>query len=251
MNYEITLKDWFHLYLRSFLYQNLINDKYFQNFGFIYVLYPLVRKIKKNKQAVQDFLVKNFEYFNTNPYLVSFVMGVAIRFLQENNEDKLRKFKFDIMSPLAALGDAISWQMAPSFLALICSILVFFKCYWGVLVFFLVYNLILNVFFRFIGLLIGYRNGLNVIFKIANMDIQHQISLIKRVGLIMWGSGFFLLLRYRYGLLDLNIQALSFPIMIEVVSIFLILMLFYRINKVMIPAVTYILYLIVILIVNI
>jgi mannose/fructose/N-acetylgalactosamine-specific phosphotransferase system component IID len=251
IEYEITLKDWFYVYLRSFLYQNLINDKYLQNFGFLYVLYPVVKKIKKGKQSINDFLLKNFEYFNTNPFLVSFVIGVAVRFLKENGEEKLRKFKFDIMSPLAALGDAISWQVLPAFLILVTSILVFFKFYWGVLIFFIVYNLVLNIFFRFFGLWIGYKNGLNVIFKIAHMDIQQKIAMAKRIGLLLWGCGFFLLLKYKYNLFDFSFHYVNLHHLIGLGIITLMLSVFYRVNKVLIPVVSYLIYLILILIVNI
>lgn len=248
---EITFKDWFTVYLRSFLYQNLINDRYLQNFGFLFVLYPALKKLKKSKAAVDDFLYKNFEYFNTNPFLVSFVIGVAVRFIRENEDEKLKKFKFDIMAPLAALGDAISWQVLPAFLVLITSVMVFFKLYWGVLFFFIVYNLILNVFFRFFGLWMGYKNGLNVIFRIARMDIQQKIATVKRVSLLLWGSGFFLLLKFRYNLFDFSFHYINIQHLTGLGLIAFMLAVFNRVNKVLIPVVTYIIYLIVVLIVNI
>ncbi len=129
MNYNITIKDFFIVYVRSFLYQNLMNDRYFQNFGFLFVLYPIVKKFHKNVKDVKLFIIRNFEYFNTNPYLVSFVFGVAMKLIKEDNDEKLKKFKFDMMSPLAALGDAISWGILKSFLVLISVSFVFFKSY--------------------------------------------------------------------------------------------------------------------------
>lgn len=251
MNYDITIKDFFVVYFRGFLYQNLLNDKYFQNFGFLYILYPIVKKFNKSKEAVRVFILRNFEYFNTNPYLVSFVLGVAMRLIKENNDDKLKKFKFDMMSPLAALGDAISWGIASSFLLLITIIFIFFNYYMGVFIFVILYNVVLHISFRFMGLLIGYKNGLNVIFKIAHMDLQNKITLIKKIGLILWGSAFFLMLKFHYKLIDFSFENINMDYFITLLLITLFSIAIYQLNKFVIPLVTYIIFLIIILFVSI
>ncbi len=251
MNYNITIKDFVLVYFRSFLYQNLLNDKYFQNFGFLYTLYPIVKKYNKSKEAVKLFILKNFEYFNTNPYLVSFIFGVAIRLIKENDDEKLKKFKFDMMSPLAALGDAISWGVLRFFLILISVVFVFFKYYAGILIFLILYNIVLNIFFRFMGLIIGYKHGLNVIFKIAHMDLQNKIAMIKKIGLILWGSSVLLLLKYQYKLIDFSFQNININILINILLLIFLTVSFYKLNKVVIPIVTYIIFLIVIMLISI
>ncbi|MBU1075872.1 MAG: PTS system mannose/fructose/sorbose family transporter subunit IID [Spirochaetes bacterium] len=251
MSYSITLKDFLIVYFRSFLYQNLLNDKYFQNFGFLFSLYPIVEKFNRSKKAVKIFMVKNFEYFNTNPYLASFVFGVAIKLIEEENEDKLKKFKFDMMSPLAALGDAISWGILRSFLVLISVIFIFFEYYTGVLIFFIIYNLILNVFFRFFGLIIGYKNGLNVIFKIAGMDLQNKIAMIKKIGLIMWGATVFSLLQNQYKIIDFSFQNISINQLFSILILTFLAFFLYKLNKLVIPMVTYLIYLVIIILISI
>lgn len=251
MNYNITIKDFFIVYVRSFLYQNLMNDRYFQNFGFLFVLYPIVKKFHKNVKDVKLFIIRNFEYFNTNPYLVSFVFGVAMKLIKEDNDEKLKKFKFDMMSPLAALGDAISWGILKSFLVLISVSFVFFKSYSGILIFFIFYNIILTLFFRFFGLIIGYKNGLKVIFKIAQMDLQNKIALMKKIGLIIWGAVFVLMLQIRYKLIDFSFKYININDLLSVLLIVFIALIIYKLNKIVIPIVTYILFLIIVFVVNI
>ncbi len=251
MKYKITIKDFIGVYLRSLLYQNLINEKYLQNFGFSYALYPIVKKFHRGKEAVKLFITKNFEYFNTNPYLVSFIQGVAIRLIQDNNDKKLKKFKFDMMGPLAALGDAISWGVFRSFLIMLSTILVFFNYYAGILIFFIIFNLVLNVFFRFMGLIIGYKNGMNVIFKITDMDIQNKIAIIKKTGLIIWGTGILLLLKNKYKLIDFSFKSINFNNIIIIFLMMFIAIFLYKLNKITIPIVIYIIYMILIILINI
>ncbi len=246
MVYNVTLKDFFIVYLRSFLYQNLINDKYFQNFAFLYVLYPIVKKFKRNREAVKVFFLDNFEYFNTNPYLVSFIHGVAIRLIEEKNEVKLKKFKFNMMGSLAAVGDAISWGITRSFLLMVSIIFIFFNHYYGVLIFLVFYNIILNIFFRFFGLIIGYKNGQNVIFKIANMDLQNKIAIIKKTGLIIWSSTILLLLKYKYKLIDFSSENAGLNNAVIILLMMVIAFLLYKLNKSHIIVMVYLIYIIII-----
>jgi mannose/fructose/N-acetylgalactosamine-specific phosphotransferase system component IID len=242
MKYKITWNDFFLVYLRGFFYQNLINDKYFQNIGFMFTLFPIVKKVKKNKESIKIFLTSNFEYFNTNPYTASFILGVAIKLIHDNNESKLKKFKFDMMSPLAALGDAISWGILPSFLITLSTFFVFFGYNSGILIFFIFFNIILHIFFRFFGLIIGYKNGLNIIFRISEMNLQNKILMLKKLGLVIWGSGIFLLAKYKYNVLDFSRENGYIFSLINLFFIILIGGLAYKLDKYIIPVVTYIIF---------
>ncbi len=252
MDCSITYKDFISVYLRSYLYQNLINDKYFQNFGFLYTLYPVIKKFHAKKESIKVFFMKNFEYYNTNPFLASFIHGVAMKMIEENNDRRLKKFKFDMMSPLAAIGDAISWGILRSFLIMVSVIFVFFNYYSGILIFLIFFNLILNVFFRFFGMIIGYKSGMNVIYKIANLDLQSKIAMIKKTGLVIWGCAVFLLLRYKYKLIDLpaeNIIRISPNNIASILLMILISVLLYKGNKYVVPIVIYIIYIMIITVV--
>jgi len=250
VDYSITIRDFLAVYFRSYLYQNLINETYFQNFGFLYTLYPVIKKFHRKKESIKLFFIRNFEYYNTNPFLASFIHGVAMKLIEENSDRKLKKFKFDMMAPLAAIGDAISWGIGRSFLIMISVILVFFDFYAGILVFLIVYNLVLNVFFRFFGMLIGYRTGMNVIFRIANMDLQNKIAMIKKTGLVIWGASVWLLLQHKYHLIDLPSGKIN-PIHIGLVLLMIpFAILLYKGNKVFVPIVIYVIYLMLIMILH-
>ncbi len=244
MERKVNYKDFLKIYFRSFLYQNLLNTQNFQNFGFMYVLYPIIKKFKIQKESIIQSLLRNFEYFNTNPYFVSFVFGVALRLIERKEEEKLNRFKFDIMSPLAGLGDAFAWGIVKPFFVLISAGLILLNQWWGWLIFVVGYNLILNGFFRYYGIVIGYKYGINFIFKLAKFNLQNIIYHLKQISLIIWGSLFYLLLVSRYKIFH-SITTLMYTEIksFYMISIIILFVFIYNyINKKFIPVVTYLIY---------
>jgi len=243
---RINYKDFIKVYLRSFLYQNLMNLKNFQNFGFMYVLYPIIKKFNKSKNDIVKQLLQNFEYFNTNPYFASFVFGVSMNLIESHKENELNKFKFDVMSPLAGLGDAFVWGIVRPFLVLISAGFILMNIYWGWLIFFLGFNITVNIFFRLYGIILGYKYGINVIFNIAKMNLQNAIHKIKQISLIIWGGMFYLIIVYRYKIFQ-NLKG-SFEVnemdVYKLGIIVLFIFIYYFLNKKFIPVVTYVVYII-------
>ncbi len=245
MNKRITLGDIFKVYFRSFLYQNVLNEKYMQNFGFMFVLYPVLKKFSNSVEELKKELMIHFEYFNTNPYFASFVFGVSLNLIEKGESNKIKKFKFETMTSLAGLGDALSWGIIKSFLALIGMGLILFNHIEGFLIFFVIYNLIFNIFFRFFGIVMGYKYGQRVIFKIAELDLQKMISLLKQSGLFLTGMLFYILLYTKYKLLEWNskhyVISIFYFLIISVIVYF-----FYNLNKKVIPVVSFLIYFVII-----
>ncbi len=253
MKIKINYKDFLTVYFRSFLYQNLLNTRNFQNFGFMYVLYPIIKKFRIKKKSVIQSLLKNFEYFNTNPYFVSFVFGVALNLIERNEEEKLNRFKFDIMSPLAALGDAFVWGIMRPFFVLISAGLILLNQIWAWIIFLVAYNLILNLFFRFYGIIAGYKYGINVTFKLAKMNLQNIIHKLKQISLLLWGSLLYLIIVNKYKIIPKisNIYSTSLNNFYMIVIIILFIFFYNYIDKKFIPIVTYIIYMIIMIFVYI
>ncbi len=242
---KIVFWDFIKVYFRSFLYQNLLNEKYMQNFGFLYVMYPIIKKFSKTKEDLKRNILEHFEYFNTNPYFASFIFGVSMNLFEQGGSSKLKKFKFETMTSFAGIGDALSWGIIRSYLALIGLGMVLFHRIWGIVIFLIVYNLILNIFFRFFGIIFGYKNGQRVIFQIAEMDIQKIIYILKQSGLFVLGVLFFVLLRFKYQLV-VEIEYMSVYRILQFIMFLFIVYIFYNINKKFIPVVSYLVYFIVI-----
>ncbi|MBN1898356.1 MAG: PTS mannose/fructose/sorbose transporter family subunit IID [Spirochaetes bacterium] len=255
MKPKIELKDFFKVYWRSFFYQNLLNQRNYQNYGFMYVMYPAIKKFKLKKESVVDSLLRNFEYFNTNPYFASFIFGVALKLIQEDNQDRLNQFKFDIMSPLAGLGDAFSWGITRPFLILISIGLIMLGPVWGWIIFLLGFNIILNGFIRFFGIVLGYKHGINVIFNLAKLNLQNIILKLKQALLVIWGVLFYLVSLGKYRMIPVthyyygreNIMILHLFITL---CLFAGILIFQYLNKKLVPVVTFMIYLLVIIFIN-
>ena len=101
------------------------------------------------------------------------------------------------------------------------------------------------------GLIIGYKNGMNVIFKIADMDLQNKIAMIKKTGLIIWGASVLLLLENKYKLIDFSLKSISLDNIIIILIMIFIGVFLYRLSKITIPVIIYVLYMIIIILINI
>ncbi|MBI4054996.1 MAG: PTS system mannose/fructose/sorbose family transporter subunit IID [Elusimicrobia bacterium] len=114
------------IFLRSFFIQALWNFERLQNLGFLFAMEPALKAChpegEKGCKAYQGHL----EYFNTQPYMVNWILGVAVA-MEEENPQKVSSLKHSLGASLAALGDAFFWGSWRPLCAL--CIMVF----WGVL----------------------------------------------------------------------------------------------------------------------
>ncbi len=83
------------------------------------------------------------------------------------------------------------------------------------------------------------------------MDLQNKIALMKKIGLIIWGAVFVLMLQIRYKLIDFSFKYININDLLSVLLIVFIALIIYKLNKIVIPIVTYILFLIIVFVVNI
>ncbi|MGH7738547.1 MAG: PTS system mannose/fructose/sorbose family transporter subunit IID, partial [bacterium] len=65
-------------FFRSFFLQTLWNFERYLNYGFAFALLPVFRKLYP-AEARGAALVRHLEYFNTHPYMASFILGAAAR----------------------------------------------------------------------------------------------------------------------------------------------------------------------------
>ena len=98
---------------RSFLLQASWNFDRLQNLGFLYQLLPGLRRLH-GRQLPAALLERYAVYFNTHPYLASWVAGTVLKLEEQQLAGETpavdaAAFRDMVMAPYAAMGDALFW----------------------------------------------------------------------------------------------------------------------------------------------
>lgn len=96
---------------RSLFLQASFNYERMQAGGWLYSILPGLKKIHgDNKDDLSASMSHNLEFFNTHPFLVTFVMGIVLS-LEQNKADipTIRAVRVAAMGPLGGIGDALFW----------------------------------------------------------------------------------------------------------------------------------------------
>lgn len=96
---------------RSLFLQASFNYERMQACGWLYGLLPGLKKVHKDKDDLSRSMSMHMEFFNTHPFLVTFIMGIVMA-MEENKEhpDTIRAIKVATMGPLGGIGDALFWM---------------------------------------------------------------------------------------------------------------------------------------------
>ena len=95
---------------RSLNLQGSFNYERMQANGWLYGILPGLTKIHTDKADLAAAMGHNLEFYNTHPYLVTFVMGICLA-LEGKKADiaTIRAVRVAAMGPLGGIGDAIFW----------------------------------------------------------------------------------------------------------------------------------------------
>lgn len=96
---------------RSLFLQASFNFERMQAAGWLYGILPGLKKIHKDeKEDLAASMSHNLEFFNTHPFLVTFVMGIVLS-MEQNKADipMIRAVRVSAMGPLGGIGDALFW----------------------------------------------------------------------------------------------------------------------------------------------
>ncbi len=100
-------RDRLRLLLRSFAIQGSWNFPQMQGLGFLYALAPWLRRV--NGADTRRCFRRHLGYFNTNPYMVTYVLGVVARLEEEGLGEESVQMRTNLMGPLGAIGDGLYW----------------------------------------------------------------------------------------------------------------------------------------------
>ena len=106
----LTKKDLNGMVWRSLLLQASFNYERMQASGWLWSILPGLEKIHTNKEDLAASMTHNMEFFNTHPFLVTFVAGIVLSLEQEKADiNTIRAVRVAAMGPLGGIGDALFW----------------------------------------------------------------------------------------------------------------------------------------------
>ena len=95
---------------RSLNLQASFNYERMQAAGWLYCILPGLEKIHTDKDDLSASMQHNLEFFNTHPFLVTFVMGIVLSLEQQKADiNMIRSVRVAAMGPLGGIGDALFW----------------------------------------------------------------------------------------------------------------------------------------------
>ena len=96
---------------RSLNLQGSFNYERMQAAGWLYGILPGLLEIHgEDSEDLKISMGHNLEFFNTHPFLVTFVMGIILSLEQQKADiNTIRAVRVAAMGPLGGIGDAIFW----------------------------------------------------------------------------------------------------------------------------------------------
>ena len=95
---------------RSLNLQASFNYERMQAAGWLWSILPGLEAIHSNKDDLSTSMTHNLEFFNTHPFLVTFVLGIVLSMEQQKADiNSIRAVRVAAMGPLGGIGDALFW----------------------------------------------------------------------------------------------------------------------------------------------
>jgi mannose/fructose/N-acetylgalactosamine-specific phosphotransferase system component IID len=141
----IGVLDLLAVFRRALLIQASWSFDRMQTIGFAYALEPALRKLYPEPAEYENRLKAHMEYFNTQPYLASFILGAAVRLEQDraagnNATTDVSGLKTTLMAPLGALGDSFFWGALKPMAAALAVAVILTGSWWAPLLFLVIFN---------------------------------------------------------------------------------------------------------------
>ncbi len=153
---NFTFRDRLNLFIRSLSIQGSWNFPRMQGLGFFYSLLPWLGKVSGD--GFKDACYRHLGYFNTNPYMSPYVLGVVSRLEEEGKGEESVKARNSLMGPLGAMGDGYYWVTLLPVTVLLSVSLSFFWMAAAPVLFLLLYNTV-HLRNRWTYLNRGYQNA--------------------------------------------------------------------------------------------
>ena len=191
---KLTNADIRSIYTRSTFLLGSFNFERMQSMGFCVSMIPVIKRFYSSKEDQAAALKRHLEFFNTQPWVGSAVMGVTAAMEQERangskdiDDAAISGVKVGLMGPLAGVGDPIFWgTLRPVFAALGAG-LALTGSLLGPLLFFILINLARSLT-RWYGFKYGYEKGTEIVSNMGGGRLQKLTQGASILGLFVMGS---------------------------------------------------------------
>ncbi|MCD9493116.1 PTS N-acetylgalactosamine transporter subunit IID [Photobacterium phosphoreum] len=177
---ELTSADINRMAWRSMLLQASFNYERMQASGWLYGLLPDLSKIHTNKADLAKSMKGHMGFFNTHPFLVTFVMGIILAMERsKQNVNSIQSTKIAVGAPMGGIGDAMFWLTLLPICAGIGADLALQGSIMGAVVFLLLFNSI-HIGLRFGLAHYAYKMGVAAIpmIKANTKKVGHAASIV-------------------------------------------------------------------------
>lgn len=126
---------------RSLFLQASFNYERMQAGGWLWGMLPGLEEIHTDKDDLSSSMQHNLEFFNTHPFLVTFVMGIVLSMEQQKADiNSIRAVRVAAMGPLGGIGDALFWFTLVPITAGITANMAISGSLFGPILFLLIFN---------------------------------------------------------------------------------------------------------------
>lgn len=168
--------------LRSFFLETLWNYDKFQNVGFVFCLYPVLKWLYPDSSEVKSAAWRHLESVNTHPSMGPLLVGLTARLERDAGPVAVMVYRRRVMTTLAAHGDRIFWGHVKPMAALsgVLLTLGFAGSVAGSIAALIVYN-IPNLYVRVTGFPKGWRKGLEVLESLRSPVMEGGLRGLRRI----------------------------------------------------------------------
>ncbi|MCQ9122443.1 PTS system mannose/fructose/sorbose family transporter subunit IID [Rodentibacter caecimuris] len=190
----LTKGDILKTYFRSTFLLGSFNFERMQSMGFCVSMIPTIKRLYSKKEDQAAALKRHLEFFNTQPWVGSAIMGVTAAMEQERangakdvNDAAISGVKVGLMGPLAGVGDPIFWGTLRPVLAALGAGIALTGSLLGPLLFFILINVI-RALTRWYGFKYGYEKGTEIVSDMGGGRLQKITQGASILGLFVMGS---------------------------------------------------------------
>ena len=194
MEKTLSKKDLVNIFIRSNFLLGSFNFERMQSIGFCVALLPALRKLYHgDKAALAAAMKRHLEFFNTQPFLASPIMGITAAMEEKKangadiSDQTISGVKVGLMGPLAGVGDPIFWGTLRPVLAALGAGIAITGSIVGPLIFFLVFNAI-RLATNWYGVMYGYERGTKLVDELGGNKMRYLTEGSSVLGLLVMGA---------------------------------------------------------------
>lgn len=190
---QLTPADRRSIYVRSSLLLGSFNFERMQAIGFCVSMIPAIKRFYSDKDDQAAALKRHLEFFNTQPWVASAVIGVTAAMEESKSrgepidEAAVTNVKVGLMGPLAGVGDPVFWGTARPVLAALGASLALSGSLAGPLLFFVGIN-VLRLVTRWWGFKLGYDRGTDIVAEVGGNQLRKITQIASILGLFVMGA---------------------------------------------------------------